>query len=129
MAINWADHPTHYHVRAFLRSYADEVAHVVLGTWNTYTDHPPGYYLDDISIDWWGQHGRGDPLTELQGDTVAKYLIQNRHKRPIAWLIWNSKIWTPGQKWEPYSGWAGTHQDHVHCTFDAYSRTGDRWPI
>lgn len=128
MAIDWSKHWTHWDVRRAAKRVANRLQNSLATRWNTYYDHPVGYALDDISVDFWGPSGRGDPITPSVGEKICARLLGNIDDRPIAWLIWNGRIWTPQNGWQPYNGWSGMHKDHVHVTFNMYSRVGGRWP-
>lgn len=97
-------------------------------TWNSYLDHPVGYHLDDISVDFWGDGGRGDPITPVHGNLISQRALKNSRLPAIAWMIWNRRIWRPNVGWMPYNGWSGWHEDHVHITWNLYSRTAGKWP-
>lgn len=72
-------------------------------------------------------HNYKSKAGKSHGNTVANYLIKNRSKLGISYLIWNDRIWFPGSGWEAYSdgdrwgqqftnNWNDTtkHLDHVH---------------
>jgi hypothetical protein len=98
------------------------------GTWNTYYNHPKGYWLDDVSVDHWGRGGRGGPIGQRRGDSVSAAILKRREDFPVAWLIWYGRWWRPGIGWAPYTGFSGMHYDHVHVTYYRYSRTCGCWP-
>lgn len=54
-----------------------------------------------------------DPA-KLSMHWVADTLITHRDPR-IKYIIWNRRIWTPGQGWRAYSG-ANPHTSHLHLS-------------
>ena len=128
MAIDWSAHPTHHRVRRKVRREANRIQRLGASRWNTYYDHPVGYGLDDVSVDHWGEGGRGTRIKESVGNAIVQRVLNRRQKYPVAWLIWFRRIWTPAWGWQPYNGWSGAHEDHVHVTYNYYSRTAGRWP-
>jgi hypothetical protein len=118
--------PTHYRVLPVLKRVADRIVSRVGGTWNTYLDHPTGYHLDDISIDFWGPGGRGDPIGRLRGWRVSRRLIRlNRKGLPICYIRWRHRIWHPRTGWYFFNPDGISHDDHVHFTADLFSRVAD----
>ena len=110
-------HYTHWNVKPYVREHAQETATRFRTSWNTYYDHPPGYALDAVSVDFWDEGGRGYELDEHTGDAVVAWLLGQHVLVPIQWLIWFGHIWTPEAGWLVYNGWQGSHHDHVHVTF------------
>lgn len=129
MAIDWRDHPTSHAVRKAVRREANFHASERDVTWNTYYDHPVGYHLDDVSVDFWGTSGRGDAIKTEDGNEIVRKALNRLDIVPVAWLIWRGRIWYPYTGWSTYSGWSGLHYDHVHITFNLYSRTAGKWPL
>lgn len=119
---------THWSVRPRIRRRAERLVRDSSSTWNTYEDHPQGYHLDDVSVDFWGNGGRGDPLPPRVGDRICQRLLNQRARLPVAWIIWEGKIWQPHTGWQIYNGWFGDHYDHVHVTFRVRSETAGRIP-
>lgn len=128
MALELTSGQTHWDVKPKVRRISERFAARNPITWNTYKDHPKGYHLDDVSVDYWGPSGRGDPISQHIGTLIAGRLLQRRARTPIAWLIWNGRIWQSSTGWQPYNGWQGMHYDHVHVTFRMYSNTAGRTP-
>lgn len=119
---------THWDVRRDVKAKANRMVELYGGSWNTYENHPQGYFLDDVSVDFWNDRGRGAPIPPTVGSKITSRLLQTRARFPIAWLIWEGKIWQPHSGWQDYSGWQGEHFDHVHVTFRLYSDTAGRTP-
>lgn len=72
-----------------------------------------------------GEHGTGQALDIMvrgaRGDEIAAFLMENRAKLGIEYLIWQQRIWRPATS----AGWRGmsnrggdtaNHFDHVHVT-------------
>lgn len=116
--------PTHYNVQAALKFIAETICAALGCTWNTYENHPQPYWLDDISIDFWGRYGRGNPIGRLVGRRVTRRLIrQHKNNVPICYIRWRGKIWHPKSGWYKFNPDGIGHYDHVHVTFDRYSET------
>jgi hypothetical protein len=115
--------PTHYNVLPAVKTEADRLVARNGGTWNTYTDHPMPYWLDDISVDFWGERGRGAPVGQRRGWRQARALIQQSGKHiPICYIRWRGMIWHPKSGWYAFNPDGIGHYDHVHVTFDLYSQ-------
>jgi hypothetical protein len=115
--------PTHYDVRPDVRRLVEAVASDTDTSWNTYTDHPAPYWLDDISVDFWDPTGRGVPIGSYRGWQVCRHLIrQSRLHLPICYIRWRGRIWHPNTPWYDFNPDGISHNDHVHVTFDLYSR-------
>lgn len=114
-------HPTRY---TFRQTDVDEVAQYLVENYdcwvNTYVDHPPGWWLDDVSIDIWGPGGRGDQVND-SGDAGFWDIFNNGVAPWIRWCIRDYYIW------DDYNGWRefwefdlasdGPHVMHRHITF------------
>lgn len=120
--------PTHYRVKPLVRRRANALVERYGGTWNTYLDHPTGYHLDDVSVDFWGEGGRGVPIGPARGQKIVDQLLATIQLTPVAWIIWRGRAWRPHTGWRDYPGWLGLHMGHVHCTFNLYSNTAGAWP-
>lgn len=72
-----------------------------------------------------GEHATGHSLDIMvrgpRGDDIAAFLMENRAKLGIEYLIWQQRIWRPATS----AGWRGmssrggdtaNHMDHVHVT-------------
>jgi len=93
---------------------------------NTYFDHPNGFGLDDVSVDFWapfigfdGVSGRGNPIDFDTGQAILDFVFFDPNPPFIRWYIWQGVIWTPFDG--PFDYCAidpnDCHFDHVHFTF------------
>jgi hypothetical protein len=114
--------PTHYNIRDDLRGLVELLANRHGASWNTYLDHPAPYWLDDISVDYWGRNGRGAPVGRKRGNRIARDLIHNEHASPC-YIRWRGRIWHPKSGWYSYNPDGIGHYDHVHVTFDLFSHS------
>jgi hypothetical protein len=118
--------PTHYNVLDPVRRVATRTAQRFSASWNTYTNHPAPYWLDDISVDFWGPRGRGYPIGRLKGWRLARRLIRLQGKGvPICYIRWQHRIWHPRSGWYFFNPDGIDHDDHVHVTFALYSQVAD----
>lgn len=54
-------------------------------------------------------------------DRIADYLIKNQGSLNVKYVIWNQRIWMPGQGWksmEDRGDPTANHLDHVHASFN-----------
>jgi hypothetical protein len=84
---------------------------------NTYIDHPwPGW--DGLSVDVWGEGGRGDPLQGDVGWRIVRYLMRLPGKPLIRHIIYEHSLWRDISGW---SYWAPEDHSgalkHVHITY------------
>ncbi len=115
---------THYNWRW---DVADLVARVESEFWtaaNTYFDHPTGWGLDHVSVDFWSPDGRGWDIDPGVGDQIVNYIWHDPNPPWLRWYIWQGVIWVcpvPGDASQCYSYFYedpfDQHFDHVHCTF------------
>ncbi len=114
-------HPERYN----WRSDVEEVARYLVdnyGVWcNTYVDHPPGWGLDNVSMDVWSSGGRGYNIDPSVGQAVFDDIFNNGKEPWIWWVIWWNEMWSMGGGWEasppgPADSDPG-HTGHVHITF------------
>jgi hypothetical protein len=120
--------PTHYNVLNIPKRVANDLTARLGGTWNTYENHPFPYWLDDISVDFWGEFGRGNPIGRIRGWKVARELItRNQLGLPICYIRWRGRIWHPKSGWYKFNPDGIDHNDHVHVTFDLPSQTSGGW--
>jgi predicted chitinase len=107
------------------RSDVEEVARYLVdtyGVWcNTYVDHPPGWGLDNVSMDVWAYSGRGSTVDPSVGQAVFDDIFNNGKQPWIWWVIWWGSMWSMGGGWEaapwgPVDSDPG-HYSHVHFTF------------
>src|SRR5215207_11615064 len=52
---------THYNWRPDVRRLVDYIEYWYATAANTYYNHPTGWWLDDVSVDFWSPWGRGSP--------------------------------------------------------------------
>lgn len=87
-----------------------------------------------------GEHGTGravDFMTfndQAAGDYIANYLIENRARLGVAWVIWRQRIWNVSAggygaagQWNPMEDRGDStqnHYDHVHVLFGSDALTG-----
>jgi hypothetical protein len=118
--------PTHWNVLRQVKVLAQLLCTRFERTWNTYENHPYPYYLDDISVDFWGRRGRGSPVGRRAGRRIARALIhQHGHGIPICYIRWRGRIWHPRDGWRRFNPDGIGHYDHVHVTFNLYSNTAE----
>ncbi len=87
-------------------------------TWpNTYVNHPPGWWRDTVSIDFWGFAGRGTPINSVVGQQIWDLLFNDPNPPQFEWGIWNGWIWTRSGGWQRYWDASDMHYDHVHVTY------------
>jgi hypothetical protein len=113
-------HYTHYKVSRNVLRAAEDIVGRFKCSWNTYYDHPEGYFLDSTSVDYWHPRGRGVPLAENTGDAIVAWVLGQRMYHEVRWIIWWGWIWMPTTGWMPYTGWQGMHKGldaHVHVTY------------
>jgi hypothetical protein len=119
---SYADmHPERYS----WRSDVEEVARYLVDTYsvwcNTYVDHPPGWGLDNVSLDVWAYDGRGATVDPSVGQAVFDDIFNNGKEPWIWWVIWWGSMWSmrggwEGAPWGPPDSDPG-HYSHVHFTF------------
>lgn len=116
--------PTHYNVLPAVRVVVGRLSQRFGTSWNTYTNHPQPWWLDDISVDFWGRRGRGFPVGRWRGRRIVRALIaQTRKGERICYIRWRGRVWNPRAGWRKYNPDGIGHYDHVHVTFDRYSLT------
>ncbi len=115
---------THWNVRPDIYRESQHIAiNLTGGTWNSYFDHPEGFWRDYTSVDHWYKAGRGDPLPEHLGDAAVAWILgEHTGAMPVEWLIWWGWWIIPadGLGWRPYNGWQGDHKGkdgHIHITY------------
>jgi hypothetical protein len=84
---------------------------------NTYTDHPwPGW--DEVSVDFWGPGGRGDPIDRAAGLRVRRTLMELPGEPYIRHTIWMHQLWTSfgGWSWWEPNDHSGRLR-HLHVTY------------
>jgi hypothetical protein len=86
-------------------------------TANTYVCHPWCGWAD-VSVDYWGAAGRGDPLPRHLGPQIRKFLFDLKGKPFIRHSIWEHQLWT---SWGGYSPWVRDDHTgdlrHLHVTY------------
>jgi predicted chitinase len=105
----------------------DDYIRRVLGTWqgrvwaNTYVDHPPGFGMDDVSVDFWDYAGRAVSLDSTIGKEILDWIFNDQNAPWINWCIYQGYIWTDGVGWQEYwdtDPWSDAgHWHHLHITF------------
>jgi hypothetical protein len=117
---------THFNWRGDVANFVGHIENS-FSTWgNTYVNHPTGFGLDDVSVDFWapfigwdGVSGRGNPIDPAVGQAVWDYVFFGNFPPFIRWGIWQ------GWMWDYFDGWIwycdidpfDCHFDHVHFTF------------
>lgn len=86
-------------------------------TANTYIDHPfPGW--DNVSVDFWGNEGRGYPAPEEPCRRTIRYLMNLPGEPHIRHLIFEHRWWT---SWSGWNVWSPNDHDgrlqHLHVTY------------
>ncbi len=128
------EHPTHFNWRADVRALVNKYQAIRRFRWktyaNTYWDHPPGYHLDAVSVDFWGggldASGRylgyrGKQLPKELGDDLHKTIFNDPALPRIWWIIWQGWLWTDTGGWQK-APWGPADSDpdhllHIHVTF------------
>lgn len=67
-----------------------------------------------------------DPANGADGNVETARLVNGNDPR-IKYIIWNSRIYTPGLGWRPYYG-ANKHDKHWHLSTDASPSVNDTSP-
>ncbi len=107
------------------REDVEEVARYLVdtyGVWcNTYVDHPPGWGLDNVSMDVWAYSGRGYDVDPSVGQAAFDDIFNNGKEPWIWWVIWWGSMWSIGGGWEA-APWGPPdsdpgHYGHIHFTF------------
>lgn len=85
-------------------------------SWSSYSsDHRSGRAVDFMIPSW--TKAKGKHL----GSALARYIIKNRKKLHVHYVIWRQRIWTTAdKKWRhmPNRGSANAnHMNHVHVSF------------
>ncbi len=117
-------HPTHYDFRADVRRLAEKYINLPRfrnRVWaNTYRNHPPGFNLDAVSVDFWDWDGRAHPLASSVHDELFREIFNDPEPPFIRWIISNGRMWTPnGFQSAPHGppGSDAGHFNHIHVTF------------
>ena len=114
----WGSGATRYHwsspVSANVQRVLSRWPHV---TANTYVCHPWCGWAD-VSVDFWGSHGRGDPIPEHTGKEIRHFLMNLSGSPFIRHTIFQHQLWT---SWGGYSRWLRDDHDgrlqHLHVTY------------
>lgn len=114
----WGTGATRYHWRDDVRRNVRLVlAHWPHLTANTYVCHPWCGWAD-LSVDFWGSGGRGDPIPEKAGYEVRRFLMRLPGHPLIRHTIYKHTLWT---SWGGYSRWGRDDHSgdvrHLHVTY------------
>lgn len=117
-------HPTRYNWRGDVEQLARSwVEYFGIGNcWaNTYVNHPPNWWRDHTSIDFWGED-RGSPIAFERGQEIVNYIFNDPNAPWIEWIIWQGYWWVDdGMGWRIYPDFDlasdAQHLNHVHVTF------------
>jgi predicted chitinase len=116
-------HPTRYTWASLVDDYIRRVLGMHPGkVWaNTYIDHPPGFGMDDVSVDFWDYAGRAASLDSTIGREILNWIFNDQNPPWINWCIYEGYIWTDGVGWQEYwdtDPWSDAgHWYHLHITF------------
>jgi predicted chitinase len=119
--IDW--HPTRYTWAPLVDDYIRRILGMYPGrVWaNTYIDHPPGFGMDDVSVDFWDWAGRAASLDSTIGREILNWIFNDQNPPWINWCIYEGYIWTDGVGWQEYwdtDPWSDAgHWYHLHITF------------
>lgn len=100
----------------------DAIVRVIEARWrrvkcNTYVCHPWCGW-SNVSIDCWGEGGRGDPLPLETGQEIRAFLMKLPGKPLIRHTILQHQLWT---SWGGYSYWSPDDHSgrlrHLHVTY------------
>lgn len=114
----WGSGATRYRWRSDVRAIVSEVLHRwPRVTANTYVCHPWCGWAD-VSVDFWGPGGRGDPLLGETPAQIRRFLMAKRGRPNIRHTILDHQLWT---SWGGYSRWTrddhAGRQRHLHVTY------------
>ena len=113
-------------VKAHVRPVAAEIAarwvlYFIWGAPGRGTgDHARGLALDFMTYELGGGVNAPGPPRDWIGNQIAAYVLANRVRLNVAYIIWNRRIVSAksGWKWRAYTG-SNPHIDHVHVSFKA----------
>ncbi len=117
---------THFGWRADVANLVSIVENSFPTFGNTYVDHPNGFGLDHVSVDFWapiigfdGVSGRGIPIDPDVGWAIRDFVFFDPNPPFIQWVIWQGVMWT---FWDGEVDYCAIdpfdcHFDHVHFTF------------
>lgn len=80
------------------------------------SDHPSGHAVDFALADYRSPEGNG------YGWELSHWVVGNAQELDVKYVIFDMKIWTPTQGWEPYTRYGEdpddtlAHRDHVHVS-------------
>lgn len=84
-------------------------------------DHKRGLALDFMTYELGGGVNSPGPRRDWIGHSIAKYVIANRVRLNVSYVIWNRRIASaasnPPWSWRAYTG-SNPHIDHVHVSFE-----------
>jgi hypothetical protein len=109
---------THYHWRADVSAIVQEVlARYPHVSANTYVGHPwEGW--SHVSVDFWGEEGRGWPISMRTALNIRKFLMNLNHGPKIRHTILGHTLWTSfgGTSWWAKNDHSGDER-HLHVTY------------
>ena len=108
---------THYRWRADVKRLVRRYEARFQTKANTYDDHPTGWHLDNVSVDFWAPAGRGYSIDPQVGLRIVHKLKEGQHRHPWRWLIYRGRIQYPSGYSQAYWDPTDQHFDHVHVTF------------
>ena len=116
-------HPDRYAWAQLVDDYIRRILGMCRGrVWaNSYVDHPPGFGMDDVSVDFWDYAGRAVSLDPTIGKEILDWIFNDQNAPWINWCIYQGYIWTDGVGWQEYwdtDPWSDAgHWFHLHITF------------
>ncbi|HVE99730.1 MAG TPA: hypothetical protein VNA27_00100 [Rubrobacteraceae bacterium] len=116
-------HPDRYTWEQSVDNYIRRILGMHPGSvWaNTYVDHPPGFGMDSVSVDFWDYAGRAASLDSTIGKGILNWIFNDQNAPWINWCIYEGYIWTDGVGWQEYwdtDPWSDAgHWYHLHITF------------
>jgi len=122
--------PTHFGWRGDVAALVADIESRFSTFGNTYFDHPTGWGLDHVSVDFWapfigwdGVSGRGNNIDFNVGEAILDYVFNDPIVGPnppyVRWYIWQGWMWVWDGTWTWYCDIdpLDCHFDHLHFTF------------
>ncbi|MBM7788792.1 hypothetical protein [Tenggerimyces flavus] len=114
-------------VKSHVRPVAEEIAErwVLYFIWGApgrgTGDHARGLALDFMTYELGGGVDNPGPKRNFIGNEISAYVLANRARLNVTYLIWNRRIASPASNppwsWRAYTG-SNPHTDHVHVSFE-----------